>query len=222
MQLSYSSLSVMKSCARCFYFDRRLKLPRPRGIKSGMPNAVDRILKEALAAYQGDLPPVLKVESKLQGFQLYKGADLKKMRHWKTNPYKMEDPNGNCIVGAFDDLLYNPTTDEYAYLDYKTTGINPAPDFGEKYYQSQCDIYTNFLRRGGKKIADFGVLLFFFPEPGENGNVTFKSKAVFLTPNPKAADIIFEEAIKLLENKEAPKSSTECEYCLFVTARNTP
>ena len=199
--------------------DRKLKLPRPQGIKSGMPTAVDGILKEALEAYKGDLPPVLKAEPKLQGFQLYQGADLKKMRHWKSNPYRMEDAAGNCIVGAFDDLLHNPTTDEYAYLDYKTTGKDPAPDFGEKYYQSQCDIYTNFLIRGGRKVADFGVLLFFWPAPGQDGGVEFKSEAVFLKPNPEAANIVFKEAVELLDQPAIPEAGVGCEYCRFYESR---
>jgi hypothetical protein len=208
-------MSVKKDCPRCFYADRKLKITRPEGIKSGMPNAVDNILKKSLAQYQGDLPPVLKAEPRLQGFQLYTGSDLKKMRHWASNPYSMMDAKGNKIAGAFDDLLHNPTTDEYAYLDYKTTGKEPGPDFGERFYQSQCDIYTKFLIEGGKKVADFGVLLFFFPAPDDGGNVTFKSKAVFLTPNPQNADKAFEDCIALLDQDTIPAATPTCEYCSY-------
>ena len=132
MQLSYSSLSAMKSCQRCFYLDRKYKLNRPQGIKSGMPGAVDKILKEQLAPYGGSLPPSLMGENMLKGYQLYNGSDLKKMQNWKTNPMRMEDGKGNIIVGAFDALLYNPEIDTYAYLDYKTTGKEPDNAFGQK------------------------------------------------------------------------------------------
>ena len=37
----------------------------------------------------------------------------------------MTDAKGNTIVGAFDDLLVNPTIKRYALLDYKTKG-SPA------------------------------------------------------------------------------------------------
>ena len=222
MQLSYSSLSVMKNCPRCFYYDRRLKIPRPQGIKSGMPNAVDSHLKKMLepSLYKGTLPPHLLGDPRLEGFELYCGSDLKKMQNWKSNPYKMEDGKGNVIVGAFDALLHNPTTDEYAYLDFKSTGKDPAPDFGEKYYQSQCDIYTQFLIEGGKKVADFGVLLFFWPAVDVNGVLTFFSKPVFLTPHPEEAVKVFKEAIDLLDGP-LPESSPDCEYCNFINSRLT-
>lgn len=218
IQLSYSSLSVKKDCPRCFYADRKLKIPRPQGIKSGMPVAVDNILKDGLEVYRGSLPPALRNIPELYGFQLYAGTDLAKMRHWKSNPLKMEDTKGNVIVGAFDDLLHNPTTDEYAYLDYKTTGKEPSTEFGEKYYQSQCDIYTRFLELGKRKIAKFGVLLFFWPVSNEHGGVDFKSMVVFLTPNTANAETLFKEAIECLDGP-LPAASATCEYCNFVKAR---
>ena len=218
MNLSYSSLSTMKDCHRCFYLDRKHKLGRPQGIKSGVPTAVDLILKESLEVYRGDLPPVLKAEERLSGFQLYQGADLKKMRHWASNPLNIDLGGGNTVIGAFDDLLYNPSTCEYAYLDYKTTGKEPAAEFGEKYYQSQCDIYSDFLTRGGRRVALFGVLLFFWPEKDATGGVIFKSKALFLTPNPWNAEVLFANALQLLSGP-LPPAGPVCEYCQFVEKR---
>lgn len=200
--------------------DRKLDSPRPQGIKSSVPQLVDTILKESLEKYRGDLPPGLSIYPELKGFQLYSGEDLKKMRHWASNPLSMLDEKGNKIHGAFDDLLHNPDTDTYAYLDYKTTGKPPAPDFGAKYYQSQCDIYTNFLVRGGKKVADFGALLFFWPMPGQNGQVEFHSKVQFLTPNIAAADKLFKDAMELLDKDEVPASGPMCEYCSFIKKRS--
>ena len=220
MQISYSSLSILKDCPRCFYNDRKLKIHRPQGIKSGIPVAVDKLLKEGLEVYRGSLPPVLKNIPEIEGFQLYDGADLAKMRHWKSNPLKMQDTKGNEIVGAFDDLLFNPTTQEYAYLDYKTKGKEPSVEFGEKYYQSQCDLYTRFLEVGKKKVASFGCLLFFWPVKNDNGGVDFKSMPVFLTPNPQAAEELFKRAIQCLESDVVPPSGVDCEYCKFVANRS--
>lgn len=218
-QLSYSILSVKKDCDYCFWLDRKYKISRPQGIKSGMPTAVDNHLKEGLAKYRGSLPPVLAAEPRLKGFQLYDGPDMKKMRHWKSNPMKMVDEKGNIIVGAFDDLLHNPTTDVYAYLDYKTTGKPATQEFGEKYYQLQCDIYTNFLKRDGRKVADFGVLLFFWPIPNALGGVDFASLPIFLTPHPAIAEDAFLKAVRCLEADLAPPSNPDCEYCKFYAER---
>lgn len=219
VQLSYSALSMLKDCKKCFWLDRNKKLVRPQGIKSGMPTAVDGILKEGLEVYRGSLPPALRNIPELEGFQLYTGSDLAKMRHWRSNPLKMQDARGNTIVGAFDDLLFNPTTQEYAYLDYKTTGKEPSVEFGQKYYQSQCDIYTRFLEKGGRKVASFGVLLFFWPAENGNGGVDFKSMAVFLTPNTAQAENLFTEAITCLDGP-CPDHSPTCEYCGFLAKRN--
>lgn len=216
MNLSYSSLSMMKDCKRCFYLDRRLKMTRPQGIKSGMPTAVDNILKEQLEPYRGALPPVLDGHDRLSGFVLYKDPEMAKMRHWASNPLNLNLIGGHKVVGAFDDLLYNPTTKEFAYLDYKTTGKEPDQLFGEKYYQSQCDIYTRFLEAGGRKFADFGVLLFFWPVTGKGGFVDFQSKAIFLKPNPAAAVKVFKDALTLLECDDVPPVTVGCEYCGYV------
>ncbi len=212
MQLSYSALSTQKDCPRCFWLDRNKKLGRPQGIKSGVPGAVDNILKDGLEQYRGSLPPILAADLRLEGFVLYAGTDLPKMRHWKSNPYKMKDEKGNIIVGAFDDLLHHPGADTYAYLDYKTTGKEPSQEFGERYYQSQCDIYTRFLLLGGKKVASFGVLLFFWPVSNGNGSVDFKTMPIFLTPNPDNAEVLFKKAIECLEGP-IPDASNDCEYC---------
>jgi len=213
MQLSYSALSVFKDCKRCFWLDRNKKLLRPRGIFSSLPTGIDKLLKERLEAHRGGLPPMMEGYPQLKGFQLYTGADLEKMRNWKTNPLSMIDPKGNIIVGAFDDLLYNPTTQEYAFLDYKTKGSEPDQAYCEKYYQSQLNIYTRFLELGKKKVASFGVLLYFWPEAGKN-LLIFKSKPFFMTPNTADAETLFKEAIECLEGK-MPEASKSCEYCSY-------
>jgi len=212
MQLSYSALSVFKDCPRCFWLDRNKKITRPRGIMSSLPNGIDGLLKEKLEVYRGSLPPVLREYNKLDGFVLYAGDDLKKMRNWKTNPLKMTDTKGNVIVGAFDDLLHNPSTQEYAFLDYKTKGSEPDQEYCEKYYQSQLNIYTRFLELGKKKVASFGVLLYFWPVQSPTGLIDFMSKPFFLTPNSEAAEEVFKSAIECLEGP-IPEPSSSCAYC---------
>lgn len=219
IQLSYSSLNIFRDCTRCFYNDRKLKITRPRGIMSSFPNGVDKLLKAKLEVYRGSLPPALQTPE-LDGFVLYAGSDLAKMRNWKSNPLKMTDSKGNVIVGAFDDLLFNPTTQEYAFLDYKTKGSEPDQAYCEKYYQMQLDIYTRFLEVGGRKVAPFGVFLYFWPVESQAGLIDFKSKPFFLTPKTEDAEIIFRQAIFCLESNIAPPSAPGCEYCAFIADRS--
>jgi len=218
MQLSYSALGIFKGCPRCFWLDRNKKLLRPRGIFSSLPTGIDGLLKENLETFRGSLPPMLKNYPQLEGFQLYAGADLKAMRNWKTNPLCMQDSKGNVIVGAFDDLLFNPTTQEYAFLDYKTKGSEPDQAYCEKYYQSQLNIYTRFLELNKRKVASFGVLLYFWPEAGADRLLVFKSKPFFMTPDTAAAETLFKEAIECLEGT-IPEPSTTCEYCSYHAKR---
>ncbi len=214
MQLSYSALGIFKSCPRCFWLDRNKKFKRPEGIRSSFPVGVDQILKKKLGSYRGSLPPALASCSQLQGFQLYSGADLQQMRNWKTNPLSMKDEKGNIIVGAFDDLLYNPTSQEYATLDYKTKGKAADQAYCELYYQSQIDIYTRFLELGKKKVANFGVLLYFWPIETEGSLISFEQKAFFLTPNTANAEKLFKDAITCLEGP-MPAAGLDCEYCKY-------
>lgn len=219
MQLSYSALGILKDCKKCFWLDRNKKLSRPRGIMSSLPNGIDGLLKIKLEAHRGSLPPALQGHPQLEGFTLYAGADLAKMRNWKSNPLKMEDAKGNIIVGAFDDLLHNTETDTYAFLDYKTKGSEPDQEYCEKYYQSQLDIYTCFLTRAGRKVAPFGVLLYFWPVESPTGLLDFKAKPFFLTPNTQNAENLFKNAIECLEGP-LPAASETCEYCGFLAKRS--
>jgi len=213
IQLSYSALSIFKSCPRCFWLDRNKKFTRPQGIRSSFPTGVDNILKKKLGSFRGTLPPALASCPELQGFQLYAGEDLNKMRNWKTNPLMMKDSKGNKIVGAFDDLLFNPTSNLYALLDYKTKGSPADQAYCEKYYQDQMDIYTRFLEIGKLTPANFGVLLYFWPVEAEN-LIDFVQQAFFLTPNPAHAEQIFKDAIACLEGP-MPEAGLDCEYCKY-------
>ena len=220
MQLSYSALGVFEECQHCFWLDRNQKVTRPRGIMSSLPVGIDGLLKLKLERFRGSLPPGLAAEERLKGFQLYTGPDLKAMRNWKTNPLKMQDGKGNVLVGAFDDLLFNPETGEYAFLDYKTKGSEPDQAYCEKYYQSQLDIYTRFLEVGGKKVAPFGVLLYFWPVEAPIGLLDFNFKPFFMTPNTENAEKLFRDAIACLEGP-LPAPSVACEHCNYVSTRRT-
>ena len=216
MQLSSSALSIFEKCPRCFYLDRKYKVTRPRGISSSLPTEIDRILKTKLEQYRGSLPPTLAILPELEGYQLYAGPDLSKMRSWNSNPMFMKDTKGNKLVGAFDDILYNPEKDLYAILDYKTKGSEPDQEYCEMYYQKQFDIYTRFLEIGERTPADFGVILYFWSEPGVESLVEFKTKAFLMKPNPIVAEELFAKAIETLELKDVPAVNLNCEYCLYI------
>jgi hypothetical protein len=68
-QLSSSALGILEDCPRCFWLDRNKKIKRPQGIKSGMPVAVDNILKVGFDVLRVNkvLPSFLASEPRLAG-----------------------------------------------------------------------------------------------------------------------------------------------------------
>jgi hypothetical protein len=216
IQLSNSSLALFVECPRCFKNDKSYGIPRPRGIFSSLPNGIDKLLKQSFDSQRGTLPEII-CRPELNGYVLFDNdALLKKYRNWKSSPLKYKDASGNVLVGALDDLLYNPSTDTYAMLDFKTRGASPDQEYCEKYYQKQVDTYALLLLSGGFKVADFGVLLYFYPIESENESIKFESKAFLLKPNPMAAQELFSLALACLGSEISPPSSPECQYCSYV------
>lgn len=219
-QLSTSALSTFIDCPACFYADRKLKIARPRGIMSSLPTGIDGLLKSKLEQYRGSLPPMLE-RPELDGYQLYANLfHLKKLQNWKSSDLKYRDHKGNVLVGAFDDLLHNPSTDTYAMLDYKTKGSMPDLAYCEKYYQKQVDNYTLLLQSGGYKTAPFGVLFYFWPEQCESETIKFMNKTFILNADASRAIEMFDRAIDCLESDLMPPAGLVCEYCAFIGSRS--
>lgn len=219
MQLSNSSLSVFVECARCFYFDRVLKQPRPRGIFSSLPGGIDGLLKERYATQRGTLPEILK-RPELEGYELFKNtALLSKYQNWRGNPLNYNDGKGNILAGALDELLYNPKKKLYVPADFKTRGSKPDQAYCEKYYQKQIDIYTFMLEKAGLKTAGFGVLIYFWPVACEESEIKFESDTFIMDTSVDRAQKLFNEAIECVSKKGLPEASASCEYCAMVNTR---
>lgn len=220
MQLSNSSLSVFCDCPRCFFLDKKLGIPRPRGIFSSLPGGIDKILKEQMDANRGKLPEMLRVPE-TAGYVLFDDpALMKKYRHWKSSPLKYTDAAGNVLVGALDDLLHSPTAGLFAAHDWKTKGSEPNQAYCEQYYQRQIDIYTLLGQAGGLKMADFGTLGYFWPI-GTLSGIRFLTKTFVLKANPEAAKKSFNDAIACLNSYLTPPAKFGCEYCSYTVARHS-
>lgn len=221
MQLSNSSIGLFCDCPRCFYFEKKLSVPRPRGIFSSLPNGIDRILKNQMNEHRGRLPEIMRCKE-TEGYVLFDDAALmKKYCHWKSSPLKYTDSKGNVLVGALDELLYNPKTDKYMPADWKTKGSEPDQEYCEKYYQKQLNFYALLCMSGGLKIDDYGILQYFFPsENGKEGLVTFNTKTFVLKTDVIAAMELFRKAILCIESITPPPSSADCEFCRYAFLRH--
>ena len=212
MQLSASSLSIFKDCKRCFFLDKKMKAPRPRGIFSSLPGGIDGILKKRLDEYRGTLSPDLEDE-RLNGWVLFKDRELlAKRRQWNASDLKYKDAKGNVLVGAVDDILETESGDLVAPFDVKTKGSAPDQAYCEKYYQNQLDIYA-FLLSQKHDVADFGVLFYFWPVDCADYSVKFESGIFLLDVSAKRGKALFDNALEVLAQDELPDADPGCEYC---------
>lgn len=220
MQLSTSALDLFANCKRCFYLDRKLKAPRPKGIFPSLPGGVDGILKSRLDAYRGALPPQFEGVEQLQGWRLfgdrglldiYRAWNAKDALKWKPGTVDSAKKE-NVLVGGLDDVLEHVSNGLVAPCDYKTKGSEPCQEDCEKYYQRQLDIYAVLLSTK-YQVADFGTLFYFWPVEDENGLVVFECRAFFLDVSVERGKALVNEAWKLLESNELPPSDPGCEYC---------
>lgn len=225
MQLSSTAMGVFDECQRCFFLGWKMGVKRPRGIYPSLPSGVDLILKSRLDRSRGRLPGELLVPE-LAGAVLFGNtARLAEYRQWNskgalryTNGTMDEKKKPNVLVGALDDLLTRGDT--VIPLDYKTKGSEPTQEDCEKYYTRQLDTYGLLLSTEWKKVADFGVLLYFWPVESEDGLVKFKAKPFILPVDPKRARQKFEAALDVINTNQLPEAAEDCEYCNHHTARS--
>lgn len=213
--LSPSALGVFKDCPLCFWLDRNLKIKRPEGPKSGMPNAVDAILKTLYDQHRalGTLPP--EIAPYILGTLFPDQAQMKRWRYWKTG--LETEISGAAFQGALDDLIISPEG-KYSPLDIKTKGSEPDEGYAERYYQHQMDCYTLLLETNERPVDRTAYLPFYFPLPvGEDGLLKFGTKVIRMKTDPKAADDLVVLAVECLSGV-MPAPGIECKFCRYVSA----
>lgn len=171
---------------------------------------MDKVLKTHFDNFRdkGELPPELCNNNHCDDMKLFDDKELLKV--WQNNRkgISFTDENGNELHGAVDNILKKGN--KLIVLDYKTRGYALKEDT-HKTYQNQLDTYNFLLRQNNYETEDYGFLLFYIPkEVTETGEVIFDTELVKMETNPKNAENVFNEAIKLL-NSDCPQDS--CEWC---------
>ena len=210
-RLSQSSLGTFQNCPKCFWMEKNKSNPRPFGIKSSLPTAIDGLLKTMFDTHRPNLPPAL--EGKLEGHLLEDKKTIQKLRNWRSC-YTVSIGE-NLLIGAFDDVLV--TREGHESLDYKSKGTAPDEGYTEKYYQKQADLLTLMLKENGVPVSGYATFAYFYAVPTE-GSITFDTKIVRIKADIEAGKELFKKAVRCLNGPE-PQSSTQCEYCLFIENR---
>jgi len=198
IRLSPSSLNLFLECQRCFWLQLNENIHRPRGIFPSLPGGMDLVIKDYFDKYRekGELPP--EIEGKIDGKLLHDHKLLNKWRNWRTGLEFTDESLGVTLFGALDDC-----------------GVCSTSLVEEKYYGNQLDCYALMLEENGYPVADYGYLIYYFPEHvEENGTVIFNVKPIKLKIDPNRARKTLKDAIKLLDGPIPPHHS-ECEYCIW-------
>lgn len=209
-KLSPSRMNLFMECERCFWLRVNKKVKRPTGPFPSLPSGIDKAVKNHFDSFRvnGEKPPELQDKD----LELYSDRGfLEKARNWRSEP-KMVDKDGNVLRGGVDDLLLDG--EKIVVLDYKTRGYPPKEETGAPdYYERQINLYNLILRENGYKTADYGLILYFYPDEfREDGTFAFHTEFRKIDVNVENARKMFDSAIETLEG-EKPEHSTNCDYC---------
>lgn len=208
--LSHSGIEGLERCPRCFWLQYNKGIYQPEGIVSRLANRFDRVLKNYFNTFRqsGELPPMIdgKIEGKLQNpFQEVYWARI-------DDKYGFKGKLDECIV--LSDGSHIP-------LDFKTASTDPRPKELLDAYQSQIDAYIFLLKQNGKKVGDYGYLIFFFPDElnGIDAGFPMVIHIKKVKGNPGKTPEKIARAINILEGK-MPHASPSCPFCNYRNARH--
>lgn len=221
MRLSPSSLSVLRDCRRCFWYEQVKKIKRPRGIYPSLPSGMDRALKRYVENSLDDKGEAIGGQYHLDGLKgarFYPNRD--RVRIWQNNFKGLSCNVGEVAVhGAIDDLVQWPDGFVSPY-DFKTRGAAPKPGQSELYYGTQLDIYHLLLEQDANlKCNGKGYLRYGWPKVVSAKTVDFEWETVTLNTDPSRAMSLVYDAAKVIDLPEPPDFNIKCEYCIYFEER---
>jgi len=220
-KLSRSRIENFIGCKRCFYLDRRLGIDRPPGYPFTLNSAVDKLLKKEFDIHraEGSAHPLMK----------HYNVDAIPLAHelideWR-NPFHgiryLHEATNLLIFGGIDDI-WQDNDGKLIIVDYKATSKTDEVSLDAAWqdgYKRQMEIYQWLFRKNGYQVSDTG---FFVYCNGLSDKEAFDAKLEFdVKLIPYQGDTTWIEQALLdikacLEGNEIPKSSPDCDYCLYV------
>jgi len=215
IKVSPSGISYLMECPRCLWLHVNEDKRRPRGIFPSLPDGMDNVFKKYFDEYRmrRETPP--EIEGKVEG-TLY--PDLKQLNAWREFNFgrggiRAEIPEYDMMLsGAIDDLLLTPDG-KFVPFDFKTRGY-PTKEDTHEHYRHQIDLYALLFQKNGMEPADFGYLLFFWPESYSLGMANFKTDLVKMDVSPSRAMSLLADVHGIITGP-VPSSHEACEYCAY-------
>ncbi|RLG33690.1 hypothetical protein DRN97_04420 [Methanosarcinales archaeon] len=208
-RFSASQMNLMRDCPRCFWLAHRKHVKRPRGIFSGLPGAIDRILQSITATHAGKSKPSWLLPD-IEGIIR---AGAKKMTT-KDETLKY------ILTGIVDDIIVTDSGN-YFIIDYKTAAKPYDPEKAQYYYGLQMDCLAYLCEANNIIPVKGAYLVFFTPsssrQPPNNNSFPFKFSIthIKLSVDIQHAKEICAKAAKLCMQEHIPPAASDCEYCKF-------
>lgn len=223
-KLSRSKLDLFMQCPRCFYFDNKLGVGRPKGFPFNLNSAVDKLLKKEFDLFRvkGEKHPLI-VKYKVDA----RPVSHEELDNWREN-FKgvqyLHEPTNLLITGAIDDLWIN-SAGEYIVVDYKATSkdeeITGLDHEWQDGYKRQMEIYQWLLRKNGLKVSDTGYFVYC------NGvtdcdkfdnKLDFEISLIAYKGNDSWVESEIISAHKCLCSDSLPIANVDCDYCNYTKA----
>lgn len=212
-RLSPSRINLFFECKRCFWLKVNENVKRPSGPFPSLPSGMDQEIKNHFDRFRerGEVPPELE-EADIEVEPFSDREFLEKARDWRQEPKWRDPETGALLRGAVDDLLEQDG--KIIVMDYKTRGYPPKQDMGApSYYRRQVNLYNLILRENGYRTADFGLILYYYPDYVEkDGNFVFHRELRRVPVDIKKARKSVRDAVEVLDG-EIPPHSDGCDFC---------
>lgn len=223
--LSPSSLSTFVNCARCFWWEKNRKVRQPDGIKASLPKGMDGIMKAFVDGLVASGQPIPWLSEIPGATPLKDRVKLKRFMSWRTFQTGEMTIDGVSFMlwGNVDDVIEHPDGSVTPW-DFKTKGNEPDLAYGQKYYQSQLDIYHALLEAQRLRCSGKGILSYGWPILINGINVEFGWKNLVMDTDPVRAITLGAAAAKCLMGPEPEighslYDGSLCGFCTFAQAR---
>ncbi len=215
IKISPSGVSSLLECPRCLWLHINENIRRPRGIFPSLPSGMDGVLKKYFDEYRmrGELPP--EIDGKVRG-KLF--DDMRRLNSWREIDFgrggmRAAIPEYDMLLaGAIDDLLVS-ADGRFVPFDFKTRGY-PLKEDTHEHYRHQLDLYTLLFQKNNLLPADYGYLLFFWPESYSLGMTNFKTELVTLDVSPSRGMSVLKKVHEIIKSP-MPERHEACEYCAY-------
>jgi RecB family exonuclease len=188
---------------------------RPRGAFPSLPDGMDNLFKNYFDSWRAKngLPPEIdgKIEGKL--FDNFEKLNIWRNINFGKGGLSAVFPEYRLVLkGAIDDLIVAPDG-KFVPLDFKTRGY-PTKEDTHRHYQHQLDCYALLFEKNSLPPAEYGYLLFFWPEEYRNSSARFSSELIKMEVSTRRARTLLAKTRAILNNP-LPEYHQDCEFCVY-------